>query len=945
MNRLFFPLLLLLIATIPLEAKPAKKISEFTKGATLVPGYFTLYTKEHKYYLELDMRKLGKDFLLSASVAEGLGQNGIFAGTLINAKVAQFQKVQDTIRLVFRDVYHRSSRDKQLKKAVELAFRDSIHDSYPILAQQGMKILIDATPIIGGDLYYMAGWVSRAHGPVSFNPKLSYVESVKNFSQNTEVRTRLAYTESLPGRQKRSLSILMHYSFFPIPKNSYRPRKADQRVGNFLTAIKDYSIQDHRDNFVRYINRWHLEKADPGSSMSLPKEPIVYYLASTIPLKYRKYVRAGVLEWNKAFEKIGFLGAIEARVQAKSDTWDMEDNRYHVISWIASEKASYGAIGPSRVNPMTGQILDADILFDESRVRGAYLKFKGMVSKEDSPKKEQAPTRHIHDSNCDVYEVAAEQIALLLLAQDREKKARVHSQAHPKKEKKAVVPSKRRPYNVAPGGVVPGVKNEGDASSQEDEGEEEDSQEEEESSETEESEEDNEKEDSKEEAEEKTQEDPGYSFAKLQEEYIGQLIKWIIMHEVGHTLGFRHNFKASTLHPNEKLHDKELVEKMGLYNSVMEYPGINIHLDPSKQGYFYTPTLGPYDYWAVEYSYSTLSPKMEAKKLAEIAKKGAQKELAYATDEDTRSKDGSDIDPFTNLYDLGSDPLAYAEDSILFIQESWNKILDRMVADGQNYVDASDAYLNLVNTYIRSLRFIAKYVGGKEFLRIHKGDTDKSPLTPVSFDTQRRALELLNKYAFDASALQIPSKLAESMPNSRWSHWGMDTWGAPIDKNIHKIIAYVQKQPFERLFLPRVLERVIDQEQLYLDEKNVLGLEEVFRSLTNGIFTEVTELPNMKDPEFTRKTPWVNSHRRELQRAYIQELFELNNLSKRKGREIPYDAKTVARYFLEEIVDSIDTARSHPNYTLVDSMSRIHMEDTRNRIRLFLDSPYSNRNY
>src|SRR5690606_22950737 len=125
--------------------------------------------------------------------------------------------------------------------------------------------------------------------------------------------------------------------------------------------------QGDEDRFVRYINRWDLQKADSSAEQSPPKEPIIFYLEKTIPFKYRKPIKDGITEWNKAFLKAGFIDAIEVRQQEDKDTWDAEDINYNTFRWITSSAGF--AMGPSRVNPLTGQILDADIIFDADFVQ------------------------------------------------------------------------------------------------------------------------------------------------------------------------------------------------------------------------------------------------------------------------------------------------------------------------------------------------------------------------------------------------------------------------------------------------------------------------------------------------------------------------------------------------------------------------------------------------
>jgi hypothetical protein len=862
-------ILLLIISTD--FTKPAEKIAPLLKKTKAVPGYWKLFRKKEKYFLELNKKQMGKDFLMTASIAHGIGTGGVFGGTLLPTRVVQFKKIGDEIRFIYRNIAHIASGSKPLQSAIKVAFQDQLFQSYPILALEKNRILLDVTKLLKGDLYQFSMRLGSAvEQTVGYNPKLSYVREIKNFSANLEVRSSLIYTGRYPGGASRHVELLFHYSFFPFPKNGYRPRQADQRVGNFITALKDYSRIEKNDPFLRYINRWNLEKVEPSAKRSLPKKPIVFYLARTIPHKYRNVVREAILEWNKAFEKIGFVGAIEARIQGDKDRWELEDNRYHVVSWITTDKPLYGAIGPSRVNPLTGQILDADILVDESKIRGKVFEFRKLFGREDSPSVKKRPHQgKPSNEGCHVYDVVGNQAGLFLLSLAEGPTPELTSAAKSAKDKAQELAQKKSQRLEA------------------------------------------------------------------REEYIRQALKWVLMHEVGHTLGFRHNFKASVLHETAKLHDKALVKDKGLYGSVMEYPGLNISLDPKQQGFYFSPTLGPYDYWVVEYSYGQFKKKEEKSQLAKIASRSTEHDLSYATDEDTRGVDYSDMDPYTATFDLGSDPMTYAVTTISFIHNSWGKIVDRMVLKGESYEAVQKAYLSFVWTYIRALRTITRFIGGKEFSRLHRGDANRRPIQPVSFKKQRQALSLLNRYAFHETYLKIPTELAESMPTSRWWHWGSDIYGKSIDKNVHRIIAYVQKSPLDRLLSPHVLGRIIDQAALYQSHADVLGLDEFFDSLSTGVFSEIFS----KEPQQKNSPLAISTTRRELQRHFLDQLILLANRSKKGKLAIPYDARSVARANLRRIDAGIRKTLGSQK-TKLDNLSRIHLEDTTERIQAFLQSRF-----
>ncbi|HNY47452.1 MAG TPA: DUF5117 domain-containing protein, partial [Casimicrobium sp.] len=167
----------------------------------------------------------------------------------------------------------------------------------------------------------------------------------------------------------RSLFMGYYYGFSKLPAQPMRPREADPRVGYFTTNVNDFTDPDKREQRSRYINRWRLEKKDPSAAMSEPKEPIVYWLDKNIPTAYRNAVTAGILEWNKAYEKIGFKNAIVVKQQADGDDFDTSATRFASVRWVAGNNIPFGARGPSKTDPRTGEIFDADIEMNEDITR------------------------------------------------------------------------------------------------------------------------------------------------------------------------------------------------------------------------------------------------------------------------------------------------------------------------------------------------------------------------------------------------------------------------------------------------------------------------------------------------------------------------------------------------------------------------------------------------
>src|SRR2546422_7272850 len=166
----------------------------------------------------------------------------------------------------------------------------------------------------------------------------------------------------------RSVPMVFKYELSSIRETGYKPRLADDRVGHFLIVTEDLNSDRPKSQYRRYVRRWQLEKANPAAKLSPPKEPIVFWLENTVPVEYREWVKEGALLWNKAFERIGFKDAIVIKQQPDDADWDPADTRYNTIRWFAGVDAGF-AIGPSRSNPFTGQIYDADIGFSEEIVR------------------------------------------------------------------------------------------------------------------------------------------------------------------------------------------------------------------------------------------------------------------------------------------------------------------------------------------------------------------------------------------------------------------------------------------------------------------------------------------------------------------------------------------------------------------------------------------------
>ncbi|MCA9267767.1 MAG: zinc-dependent metalloprotease, partial [Planctomycetales bacterium] len=694
----------------------------------------------------------------------------------------------------------------------------------------------------------------------AFSASKSTWAAVKGFEKNTEIQVAATYASSgnldidtVP--DSRGATVNVHYSISKIPTTGYTPRLADDRVGYFLTVVKDYSKDSDRDQFVRYVNRWNLQKADAKAAVSPPKEPIIFWLEKTIPYEYRKPIREGILEWNKAFEAAGFANAIEVRQQPDDADWDPEDISYNTFRWITSSAGF--AMGPSRVNPYTGQILDADIIFDAD-----FLSFWKHEFETFTPESIAAMTGGPLD------------------LESYEKQMRSRS-PFALNDLMACRRSDGMARQLALGASFAAA----------------------------------------------TAADPKMA-AELQERLIAEGLKEVTMHEVGHTLGLRHNFKASTWKSLADINDPAKTHDSGSVASVMDYNPTNLAPKGQKQGDFYTHTIGPYDMWAIEYGYKTIAgdTNAEVAELNKIAARSGEAGLTYATDEDTR---GIDPDPFSNRFDLGNDALEFAKQRAALVKDLLPNVAERMTKEGDDYTQARLAFNVLLATHGSSMFFAARHVGGLELSRSHKGDAGaKAPVVVLDPKQQREALKLLSENVFNDRPFTVPPEVYNHLGSSRWSHWGAEPTTRP-DFPIHDYIAMWQDRILSQLMSSLTLDRMHDAELKVPVDQDCLTTAELIETLTAAVFAEVD---NVKDGEYTNRKPAISSLRRNLQRTYLRRLSHLAM----GETAAPDDCQTVAYAELSSLNERINKLLE--SKVKLDSYTRAHLTETSARIDKVLDA-------
>lgn len=827
------------------EPGAPKPFDEVVKGATQQAGFVPIWRKDDKIWLEIPAERLGQPFLLSANVSSSVGERGLYASQMGPSWLATFRKIGNSqVQLVALNTHYVSGAPG-MKTAVEQAFSHSLLGSAVIASAphpQRKSVLVDAAFLLTDIPGYSTRIEQAFRIPYALDRGNSFFEKTRVSDEMTTVNARVHFaTARLPAPplvpspvplppppsttpDARSLFVGFVYSFTKLPDTPMAPRKTDPRLGHFFDVVTDLGTDLKANPRVHYVNRWRLEKLDPKAEMSEPRQPIVYWLDKNIPPQYRKSVEAGVLEWNKAFEKIGFKNAIVVRQQPDDAEWDNMDARHASIRWFVGADVGF-AIGPNHSDPRTGEIIDADIgmsdVFGRSSRRFIVEDVGASASKAALP----TGKGHAHDAYCNYAEEAAAEMdfALDLLE--------------------------------ARGDIAP---------------------------------------DSPE-----------------AEAFVQAVIKDTVMHEVGHTLGLKHNFKGSTVVARDKLQDKNFTEKNGISGSVMDYNAYNIPLRGEKRGAINSSTLGPYDYWAVEYAYKPIAPADEAAELARIAARSTDPMLAYADDADAGGGPGNDgIDPLVNRFDLGDDPLAYYVRRLQLSRELWQRVQERTPQPGDEATRQRRVLLSGFRQLGRATELVGKYVGGMHTVRDLPGTTRRAAYVPVEPAKQREALKFLADGVFNAESFRFkPEFIASLAPD--YNEWNR---GGPV--SVPTSVLQVQTVAMDRLLSPGTASRLLDLPS-YLPQssrRNVISLAEVYGTLQSAVWSEL------------KTGREIDRLRRNLQREHLK---RVQGLLVRGNAALPPDALSLMRMNATELQAQLKRASSNGRLSVE---SRAHLQDSLSQI-------------
>jgi len=390
--------------------------------------------------------------------------------------------------------------------------------------------------------------------------------------------------------------------------------------------------------------------------------------------------------------------------------------------------------------------------------------------------------------------------------------------------------------------------------------------------------------------------------AAIEEQLRRDRMYYLILHEIGHTLGMNHNMKATQILDREQIQNPDVMQSGILAGSVMDYPAVNYAPTEAEQTLFYTIAPGPYDDWYIEYAYSPglSDPDQEAERLAAIAARSSQPELVFGNDADDMRSPGSGLDPRVNIYDLSSDSIGYAASQMELMQRTLNKMAAWEPEAGDSYQQVVDGASLIIRLWGISAGVMSRWVGGVYVDRSVVGQEGGSePLNPVERDQQKRAMAMLAEHLFSPGAFDVEGALwQQTAPERR----GFDHYAYTEDPKVHEAVLAGQKRVLDHLLHPVVLKRIVDT-ALY---GNDYPLDEMLPDLTAAIFAADQDSP-------------VNAFRRNLQAEYVDRLGRIVTAGDSDGFDT--SSQALALYELDQLAamlserpDSDTVTQAHTRY-------------------------------
>ena len=635
------------------SAKDAPKETEKKEEPVVLnfkAGLHDVARKDNDWYFEVPDSLLGRRMLAVTRFVSNTVDAGTYGGEEVNEVMLYWEKAPNGNLLLRSDVLSiNAAKDQDIYKAVKVSSENPIVASFkPEKGASAGATRIKVNSLFEGDtqVFSVDPQTKRQYNLGNIRNDASFIDSIRTYPINTEVTVTRTYgynapqgggpgparqqSQNLPaGREAGSVTFVLNVSIVLLPETPMQQRWFDPRVGYFAGGYSEFSDDQQAVKNIRFITRWRLEarpedvERQKRGELVEPVKPIVYYIDPATPKQWRKYLIAGVNDWQVAFEQAGWKNAIRAE-EWPEDNPDMslEDARFSVIRYLASPIAN--AYGPNVHDPRSGEIIESHI--------GWYHNVMTLVH--------------------DWYQVQA-----------------------------GVVDARARKI-------------------------------------------------------------------KYDEELMGDLIRFVSSHEVGHTLGLRHNMGSSSQTPVEKLRDKEWVEAHGHTVSIMDYARFNYVAQPEdnigKAGLY--PRINDYDKWAIEFGYKPTyfaTPKEDHLYWNKVIidRLAADPRLWFGGE-------GRDGDPRAQTEDLGDDAVAASNYGILNLKRAIAEIPAWNAEESDMYANVSRMYEAVISQYNRYLGHVATNLGGRFITNHSIEQTDLVKYAPVPKARQKAALSFLNDNLF-----------------------------------------------------------------------------------------------------------------------------------------------------------------------------------------------------
>ncbi len=868
-------LLTISVAQTPAAAAPHAKDPKIeayeaaVKDLKKTDGPLTLYWSKRQVFLELPESKLGQLFQIQASFATALDSAFLHAGMPVGSQAVdtfKFERHDDAVWLVQPNMAHRWDATDPFLVGTQRSFPEAILSSFRIEQQYPTKklLLINVTNLFHGDLFRLPEMVAQMlGGAYMLDREKTIVDHAKGFAENTVLTMRmhfmsmrgaepnlLAQLLGLPDygtlEDSRSAPVSIDYNIWFRNESEFRPRLADPRIGFFTEDFFSLDRFLNPDRTQRYINRWDVEKKDAAALVSEPVKAIVWTLDPSIPAAYRECIKEGVLRWNVAFDRLGFKNAIQVvDAPANDPDYDHADGRRNVIRMMVGAAAPFGAISLLRTDPISGRILNASITIDANVIRDMMQEHMRAQASFAGSRAENA--KLLLSGNAD------------RMFYTKEEQANSEFVSRMKKFGWSLEPCMNA-NELAEASTL---------------------------------------------AWQSLAAIPTIHLSK--EEFTKRFLADMVCHELGHCLGLRHNFAGSTELSTAELANDTLTTKKGISASVMDYTPINSVAVLKGAGNFYSPTIGAYDTWAIEYGYKPMTATTtlgEKPELARIAAQSGMPGHAYLTDDDS----SGDWNPYAAKFDCASDPVTFSMRTLAMIKRAELYALVNLPKAGESYSKRTAALLSVFSRMNRENRNIIRSIGGVVNTRNFKGDLGEKPTAyPVPAQIQRQARDVILQTYLSPTSFNYSPDVT--------THFSMDENGQPWNAPLVEMIGTFQQRALISLMSGNLVVRIIENQAKFRQEPYTLS--EHYRAISDSVFAE-----------FPAKKP-ISKLRRDVQKSFVDAIISQASAS---PSQIDNDVRLVTA---NEVLHALNVIKSRQSRGGLDEITKLHLQDLQDSIVRF----------